>query len=145
MDDQRPIAAICDDLQRLLAEPLRDSDAVDQFAEEVPAHPEGIAAVSLLLRLLETNPEVEWGSPGPVVHAVEKFFRKGYEPLLLESVTRAPTSHTLWMVNRLANGVESGLREQFLAAMRAVEGRGDVAAEVRATATRFLEFQGKKG
>jgi hypothetical protein len=144
MNDSRPITAVCDDLQRLLSGPLRDRDAVDELAAEVSVHPEGIAAVGILLRLLETNPEVEWGSPGPVVHAVEKFFRKGYEPLLLESVARAPTSHTLWMVNRVANGVDSGLREQFLAAMRAAESREDVAAEVRATATRFLEFQSKK-
>ncbi len=144
MDDRRLIAAVCDDLQRLLTGPLNDLDAVDQLAEEVSGHSEGLAAVRILLRLLETNPDIDWGSPGPVVHAVEKFHKKGYEPLLLESVARAPTSHTLWMVNRVANGVESGMREQFLAAMRAAASRDDVAAEVRATAQRFLEFQSKK-
>jgi hypothetical protein len=40
------------------------------------------------------------------VHFIEKFYRKGYEEKLLESISRRPTFHTVWMLNRLINGAK---------------------------------------
>jgi hypothetical protein len=93
--------------------------------------------------LLELNPGLDWGAPGAVVHAVERFCGQGYEPVLLASVRRAPTAHTVWMLNRLINGAASpGERDGYLAVMREVAARDDVPDEVRQSALEFLEFQG---
>jgi len=137
----RAIVAICNDLERLLATALQELDAVFDIAEEVADHLEGLQAVGLLLSLMERNELVEWGTPGPVVHAVETFFKRGYEPLLLESVCRAPTSHTLWMTNRVLNGVPENQQVQFLSAIRQAANRKDVSEEVRQTALGFLALQ----
>jgi hypothetical protein len=69
-------------------------------------------AVEPVLRFMECNPSVDYGMPGPLVHFVEGFFGKGYEAMLLESVTRRPTPHTLWMLNRLINGTTTPLERQ---------------------------------
>jgi hypothetical protein len=57
---------------------------------------------------MEDHSDLDFGTPGPLVHFVECFHRKGYESKLVESVERKPTSHTLWMLNRLINGTDEG-------------------------------------
>ena len=141
MSHSRTIAVVCSALEQLLATTLREPNAVFELAEEIADHPNGIQAVGLLLSLLERSDKLDWGTPGPVVHAVEKFFNGGYESLLLESVGRAPTSHTLWMVNRVINGIPHHEQGQFLSALRQAATRPDVSEEVRQTALDFLEFQ----
>lgn len=64
----------------------------------------GIESVEPILRFMEQQPDLDYGSPGPLVHYVEQFYRKGYDDLLRESVERRPTAHTIWMLNRLING-----------------------------------------
>jgi hypothetical protein len=54
----------------------------------------------------EIDPAGDLGTPGPMVHALEKL--RGYEPLLIESVQRFPTPLTVWMVNRIMNTLEKG-------------------------------------
>jgi hypothetical protein len=141
MSKSRPIGAICEDLQDLLQRSVEDPTAAFDLAAEVEVHPKGINAVGLLLSLLEKNPDIDWGTPGPLVHAVEAFFKKGYEPLLVESVSRTPTCHTLWMANRVVNGVSKPEQAKLLAAIREAATRKDVSKEVRQTAKQFLEFQ----
>lgn len=111
------------------------------LADEVAAHPDGLRAVEPLLRLLERNPRLDWGAPGPVVHAAESFSRRGYEALLLESLRRTPTGHTLWMANRLMNGMPLKEREPFLAVVGQAGARADITDEARRSAQRFVELQ----
>jgi hypothetical protein len=145
MGGQRPIAEVCNDLEALLSGPLREPDAALELAREAGDHPNGVQAVGLLLLLLERNQHLEWGTPGDVVHAVEQFLGRGYEPLLLESLRRAPTSHTLWMANRLVNGLPWNRREDFQTIMRDVAGRKDVPDEVRHLARQYVELQQSRG
>ncbi len=46
----------------------------------------------------------DYGSPGPLVHFMEDFHKRGYEDELLRSLDRQPIPHTVWMLNRLING-----------------------------------------
>jgi hypothetical protein len=128
-------------LERLLSAPVLTLDAAEQLADEVEIHPEGDRAAALLIALLERNPELDWGTPGPVVHAVERFFGRGYELQLLESVRRAPTVHTLWMLNRVVNGMAPDQRGPFLDVLGLASTRTDVPAAVRQAAREFLDFQ----
>jgi hypothetical protein len=139
MTAPRPIAAIRADLQALLAMPLDEPDEAFALADEVGEHPEGKRAVDLLILVLEKNPNIDWGMPGSVVHAIERF--EGYDPLLLESVRRAPMMHTLWMVNRMINGLPKTEQAPFHSAIAETATRTDVPDEVRAMAAEFVEFQ----
>ncbi len=141
MSDVRPISEICNELKQLLLAPLSSPDNVFQIAEEIEGRPEAIKAVPDLLMLLEQNPEVDWGMPGPVVHTVEGISGDAYELLLLESIRRAPTPHTLWMLNRVINGVPEDVRNTYLAAMEEAAARPDASHQVREAAQMFLEFQ----
>jgi hypothetical protein len=68
------------------------------------------AATLTILKLMErlsNTPDLgdcEFGTPGPMVHELEKLV--GYEPQLIESVTRFPTPLTIWMVNRIMNTLD---------------------------------------
>lgn len=53
----------------------------------------GIEAVTPLLELMERHPMDDFGMPGAIVHFVERFYKNGYEELLIESVKRRPTMH----------------------------------------------------
>lgn len=67
----------------------------------------GISAVEPLLLFMERHPLSDFGMPGAIVHSVEKFYKKGYEDLLIASVIRRPTVHTVWMLNRIKNAGEN--------------------------------------
>ncbi|MEN2776266.1 hypothetical protein ABCY62_14670 [Acetivibrio clariflavus] len=63
-------------------------------------------AVEPIIKLIESNPDVDFGSPGPLVHFLEKFDENQYYSKLVESIKRSPTVHTLFMLNRIINGVD---------------------------------------
>ena len=69
--------------------------------EEIEENYNQLDSVQPLLRLMERHPLTDFGSPGPIVHFVERFYKKGYEEELLLSLKRMPTLHTVWMLNRL--------------------------------------------
>jgi hypothetical protein len=74
----------------------------------------GIEAVEPVLRFMEENPTIDFGVPGPLVHFVEQFYGTGYWEMLIESIRRTPTSHTLWMLNRVINGTKAPRVKQRL-------------------------------
>jgi hypothetical protein len=59
------------------------------------------SVVPLLFRWFEKNRDKELGTPGPFVHFIEK--ELDYLPELISSLERLPSSHVLWMANRIAN------------------------------------------
>ena len=67
----------------------------------------GIEAIEPLLLLMERHPLSDFGLPGAIVHYVERFYKSGYEDLLISSVGRRPTLHTVWMINRIKNAGEN--------------------------------------
>lgn len=72
-------------------------------------------AIAPILRLMENYPNVEYGRPGPLVHFVERYYKKGYEEKLIDSLKRRPTKHTVWMLNRIINGSQGKTREYYVA------------------------------
>ena len=54
-----------------------------------------------LFALMERHPAADFGSPGPLVHALET--QAGYAELLAQSLERQPTELTAWMANRMLN------------------------------------------
>lgn len=59
--------------------------------------------IPVLLEFMETNSSLDFGSPGAFVKYIEKFGPSVYSGMLLESLARHPTTHTVWMLRRLIN------------------------------------------
>lgn len=97
----------------------------------------GIEAVTPLLELMERHPMDDFGMPGEIVHFVERFYKNGYEELLIESVKRRPTMHTVWMLNRVMNGSEN--KNDYLEIMKEVTERSDVEEAIKNSASEFMD------
>jgi hypothetical protein len=79
----------------------------------------GAECIGPVLQFMEEHPALEYGMPGPLVHFVEEYYRKGYEVRLIESVSRKPTMLTVWMLNRVINDTqEPKERQQLISTMR---------------------------
>ena len=76
-----------------------------------------LSSVEPLLQMIERHPLTSFGSPGPIVHFVETFYKKGYEEKLISSLKRMPTVHTVWMLHRM-NGTSGALFEHTQANFR---------------------------
>jgi hypothetical protein len=96
-----------------------------------------------LLDLLERHPQADFGTPGPLVHALES--QPAYADLLASSLQRQPTELTAWMANRLLNSkLARDERATWLKRLTAVASHPLAAAGVRDSAIRFLDFQASR-
>ena len=100
-----------------------------------------IETEDILYKIEEEDYSIDYGMPGPTVHFVERFFMRGYETLLLESIQRIPTLHTLWMLNRIVNSPKLADREKYIEALKSITERNDISEEIRQEANDFLRFQ----
>lgn len=100
-------------------------------------------AVEPLLRLMERHPLDDFGSPGAIVHFLERFYTNGYEELLITSFKRKPTMHTVWMLNRVINGSESP--QEYISLMRAIGKRSDVDDTIKNSAQDFVATWQEEG
>jgi len=99
-----------------------------------------ILDIELILRFMEDNQDIDFGSPGSLVHFLEKYYQKGYEKLLVESIKRTPTLHTLWMLNRIINGEEEKKRSEYLELLKIVS-QAEIDYKIRASAKEYFDFQ----
>ena len=106
--------------------------------EEIEEKYNQLDSVQPLLRLMERHPLADLGSPGPIVHFVERFYKKGYEEELLLSLKRMPTLHTVWMLNRLINGTDQV--EVYLGLLKEISENASYDKEIREEALHFLSI-----
>lgn len=124
----------------ILLDSIRDEDFVNksyELTEILEEMPDAFDAIEPILRLMEDNPEIEFGTPGPLVHFLEKFYGKGYEEKLVASVVRRPTKHTVWMLNRLINGSEGDRKQYFIGVLKQVLTQPHLNEDVRELAQHF--------
>ena len=96
-----------------------------------------------LLAVLERHPQADFGTPGPLVQALES--QAGYAGLLAASLERQPTELTAWMANRLLNSkLPRDDRHAWLKRLTAVTTHPKASAGVRDSAIRFLDFQASR-
>ena len=80
-----------------------------------------LAATPAMLRIFERYPGALLGSPGPLVHCVEKAGLERFLPMLLESFRAHPNRMTLWMLERcLRSAPSTQSRFSILHALREV-------------------------
>ena len=84
--------------------------------------PEHVAAVApAILAVFERFPNALLGSPGPLVHCVERLPIATFLPLVLESFRKRPARMTFWMIDRcLRETLPAALRLDVLRTLREV-------------------------
>lgn len=104
----------------------------------------GFEAVYPVLRFMEQHPAIDFGSPGPLVHFIERFHRQGYESELLASISRRPVQHTTWLLNRLINGEnDRSAKRALIDAMGSILVNPEADALTIRSAREFLERANK--
>jgi len=121
-------------------------DVLHEVIDEAGQLSDPSALLPSVFEFFEKWPEAELGSPGPLVHFVERFFPGGYEKLLLVSLGRQPVPHTVWMTNRLLNSTEitDTMRARLLGALKQVAQHPRAGEAAREEAREFLEHQGSR-
>ncbi len=132
-----------DELKRRLDFIVKSADLIgesEKLINDLQSSESGLEAVSEILRCMEVNPTVDFGAPGPFVHFVERFYKRGYEGELLKSIMRQPTPHTVWMLNRVINGTKN-IDEvgKLIGIMKSVVDNKNVDEATKAMAKHFLE------
>ena len=117
-----------------------DSDYFEEVQEKCILQIEednlGISVVEPLLLFMERHPLSDFGMPGAIVHYVEQFYKNGYEDLLIASVIRRPTLHTVWMINRIKNAGENS--DKYEKVLNDMLEKQDVEKEIKDSVKDFL-------
>ncbi|MDE6530617.1 MAG: hypothetical protein K2K96_07565 [Lachnospiraceae bacterium] len=117
-----------------------DSDDFEQIEEECIEKIEesdlGLNAVEPLIKLMERHPLADFGVPGAIVQFVEKYYKKGYEDILYQSIKRSPAMHTVWMLNRICNDKNS--HDKFKKLLAETAERNDIDNAIAKSAKDFL-------
>jgi hypothetical protein len=103
----------------------------------------GAESIDPVLRFMESNPDLDLGSPGPLVPFVEKFLGRGYEQKLFDSVRRKPTVYTIWMLKRLYNWTQDPVfRNSLVVELRTAKEHPLADSTVVDQVNRFFEKRG---
>jgi hypothetical protein len=96
-----------------------------------------------LFSVMERLPDSDLGSPGPLVHTLERLH--GYENELVRSITRCPSVLSVWMVNRILNAdLPDDVRRSYMVVLEKAATHPSALQSVREDARDFIEFQMRK-
>lgn len=132
MNKEQIIAAL-----RAAAEPYMRYYIDDNVRQAMMALSEPFELVEPILEIIGTNPTVDFGAPGDLVHYVECFSNKGYEELLIESVRKTPTPHNIWMLHRCFNNPKDNRQDIYRALVKELLGSDAVSDDVKSEINSF--------
>lgn len=116
------------------------TELLDTLLSEAAAAEVSLHTFEAAFRFLERHPMCDVGSPGPLVHWLERAYPQ-YIPALLSSIERRPTEPTLWMASRILNAqIDASTREMLVAALRTAAQRTDIEASTNASASEWLQL-----
>jgi hypothetical protein len=110
------------------------------ITEELEKHENAFEAVAPLFGLIEKYPEFDFGAPGPIAHFIEKFYRRGYEELLIDSLQRKPNAYSIFLLHRVINGEEGSKREEYIELLRSLAKNTSLDEDVVEAAQESLEY-----
>ncbi|WP_375555191.1 hypothetical protein [Streptococcus nidrosiense] len=93
----------------------QEFELADEIMDVMELYDQPFDLVAPILEFISEHPEVDFGSPGYLVHFVERFYHQGYEDLLMEVVGKNPTLHNIWMLHRCCNDNDPNLVRQIQA------------------------------
>ena len=111
---------------------------MEEKMELIKQNGAGIETVTPILEIMERHPLEDFGMPGAMVHFAEGFGEE-YKPLLINSLKKRPSMHTVWMLNRCING--SANKDEYIALLKEISERTDIEKEIRDSAEDFYKFQ----
>ncbi|MCM0665894.1 hypothetical protein [Flavobacterium tyrosinilyticum] len=77
--------------------------------------------VEPIFRLIEKSPDIDFGGPGPFGSFLEKFYHKGYEEKLLDSLNRNPKKYTIFLLSRLCNDSNNPKNKEYKSILSSLE------------------------
>jgi hypothetical protein len=113
-------------------------DIVDEMEKDEV----GFEITQDIFELMEKHPLVEFGTPGPLTHFIEKFYndnQEQYQTILKKSVGEKPTIHTVWLLNRVINGTKGQIKTELTQIMESISKDESLNKEIREVAENFLE------
>ena len=109
----------------------------DEVMEAMLEYPNPFELVAPILEIIESNPDIDFGTPGDLVHFVEKFYKKGYEELLLKSVRKNPTMHNIWMLHRCYIDEDNPLHSKFSLLIKEIKEDKSVSSKIKEVIEEF--------
>jgi hypothetical protein len=90
---------------------------------------------------MERLTDADLGSPGPLVHTLERMHGH-YERELIESIKRKPSSLAVWMVNRILNATHVIEQRKFYVSLLQLSSEHQAATQaIQSEAQHFLKRQ----
>lgn len=117
-----------------------------EITDQMKADKIGFEAVKSILKLMEENPLLEFGTPGPFTHFIENFYtekQQDYINLVKQSVAEKPTIHTVWLLHRIINRSENEKATELIEILKSISKNTEIQQEIRDFAINFLEYQEK--
>ena len=120
-----------------------ESDGMEQLnnlTDELQELDQPSEVAETILEFIERLGECDLGSPGPLVHRLEKL--PNYEEQLYRSVERKPMFLTVWMINQILNVIEDAIkREKLLGLLHQSLIHPLASAETKRKAKHFIDYQ----
>lgn len=106
----------------------------EKLVERLEVLPNPIESLPLIFMLIENNEKAEYGlgAPGHIGHFFEKFYGKGYEKHLLNSIKRKPSSYTIFLLQRIIRDETSSNRITHLLLLKKMAVDKSLNEELRA-------------
>lgn len=109
----------------------QEFELADEIIDAIELYNHPFDLVAPVLDFISKHPEVDFGSPGELVHFVERFYHHGYEELLMKSVHQKPTVHNIWMLHRCYNIHDPELVPKIKVLIREIQESDTTDVEVR--------------
>lgn len=88
-------------------------DPAYEIMDEIEELSNSFDFVEPILLLIERSPDIDFGGPGPFGTFLEKFYRNGYEEMLIKSLQRGSKKYTIFLLERLCNDETSPNRKEY--------------------------------
>ena len=98
-------------------------------------------AFESIFKFFEKHVNSDIGSPGPLVHLIEKFYPKYINNLIL-SLKRNPTFTTIHLLNRILNSkLEQNTRTEYIKILELIANSKTIDLEISNEAKQYYEHQ----
>ncbi|MBU3104316.1 hypothetical protein [Clostridium gasigenes] len=131
-------------LIKLIYENVKIDDFINQaynIVEKLAQYKNLNNTIEPIIKLIELNPDIDFGNPGPLVHYLEGLNEEEYAIRLIESLKRTPTEQTLFMFNRMINGIDDYLKEEYLLLLESIKDLPNISKGIQSVVQEYLSFQ----
>lgn len=136
-----------EELIKCLYENIKIDDFINQsynIVEKLSKYKNLDDTIEPIIKLIELNPDIDFGNPGPLVHYLEELDEEEYAIKLVESLKRNPTEQTLFMFNRMINELDDYMKEEYLHLLESINDSPDISENVKSIVQDYLSFQTKE-